>query len=99
MTWLCWALAPIAPHTEVLSQAAFAALVITALVQFGAVLPAFYAYQRKVYGSEAAYNLHWISSADLRQAGMGWAVAFRRVAVTAVVLLFAPVALWPSMCS
>jgi hypothetical protein len=99
MTWLCGAMAPLAPHIDLLSQAAFAALVITALVQFVAVLPAFYAYQGKVYGSQAAYDLHWVSSADLRQAGMGWAVAFRRVSSTAVALMFAPVALRPSMCS
>lgn len=98
MTWLCGALVPLAPHTERLALAAFAALALMAIVQFLAVLPAFYAYQRRVYGSKSAYNLHWISNADLLQAGMGWAVTFRRVAVATVALLLTPVIGLPTLC-
>jgi hypothetical protein len=90
---------PLAPHIDTLAKAAFAALVVMAVVHFLAVLPAVYAYQRQVYGPQAAYNLHWISNADLRQAGMGWAVVFRRTATAVILMLFAPVALWPSMCA
>lgn len=99
MTWLCLALSPLAPHADGMATAAFAALVIVALVHFVAVLPAVYSYQRKVYGPKAGYNLNWISTTDLREAGLGWAVTFRRAAVPVIFLLFAPVALWPSMCS
>jgi len=81
-----------------MATAAFAVIVIFALVHFIAVLPAVYAYQRKVYGPKAGYNLNWISSSDLREAGLGWAVTFRCAAVLIIVLLFAPVALWPSLC-
>jgi len=99
MAWLCTVLTPFAPHGEAMATAAFAALVVIALVHWLVVLPAVYAYQRKVYGPRAVYNLHWISSADLREAGLGWAVWFQRLAIGAIMALFAPVALWPSLCS
>ena len=99
MSWLCVLLGPVAPYTGAMTKAAFAGLVITAVVQYAVVLPAFYLYQRKVVGPQAAYNLNWVSSADLRQAGMGWAVMFRRVAVLTLALLFTPVVLLPSVCS
>jgi hypothetical protein len=82
-----------------MAVAGFAVLVIVAVAQFAAVLPAFHAYRRKVYGAEPGYSLNWISSADLRAAGMGWAVTMRRVAMLAVALLLAPVVLGPSLCN
>ena len=99
MTWLCVLLGPIAPYTGVMTKAAFAGLVITGLVQYAVVMPTFHLYQRRVVGSQAAYNLNWISSTDLRQAGMGWAVVFRRVAVLTLALWLTPVVLLSSVCS
>ncbi len=99
MAWLCLVLRPLAPHADAMATAAFAALVILGLVHFIAVLPAVYAYQRKIYGAKVGYNLNWLSTSDLREAGLGWAVTFRRAAVSIIVLLFAPVALWPTLCT
>lgn len=99
MAWLCTMMSPLAPHADRLATAAFVAVGIVGLIHFLGVLPAHYAYQRRVYGPQAALQLNWIANRDLRAAGLGWAIVFRRVSMLVLLLLFTPVVVLPTACS
>jgi hypothetical protein len=99
MTWLCDIQGPLHAQAAALSFPFWAGLALAGLVYALGVLPRVYRYRRNVFGSRATYDLGNISNAELRDAGLGWAVWLRRGAIIATLAFLARLVLLPAYCA
>jgi len=85
-------------HSDVMALALWIAIAALGVLFAAVILPRVYRHRSSIFGAASAYDLSRITNQDMRDAGIGWAIAVRRVAILLVILFLLPVFVLPTYC-